>query len=501
MARPLASSAPDPVLVFMQQLGMHPAEQMKLGWIAEYGMKEEAMPPRWTLHVDRNSGHVYYVDRDSQTSSWENPLAPALLKVLEVGRRFLQQPTNHFFEDRKKELWHEHRLEIQSWCGPFKDGKGRPYFANSTTGVSSWRDPREETQYIFEMQSGLLATLEALLPSAENVPVYTKPTRRSTRRRSQASPPRPPGSDHLDQAMEAWASALMPLERRRGSTGGSSPKLPGDVFRQVGGAEILTVGIDSRTTSPQTEVINLDSIPASRELTPAVPETVTEEHAAKSDSTTACRDTADAPVGGEACVRATATTQELAQTCPTVEEGEGELAAPAKCPTVADGDGELAAPAQLRWCNMPPPEKFHIEPQSVSIVEHKMALKKMGDGVRWFHETAQEELEAQRMLLSKRRSSRRLSSIGCDGATSLGEEGPAVPTGMSGDVGGETTAGEETTAISSTTSDELVQARVTEVREATENVIPPPPAPVNCDQGLLQPPVSPRVAYAMGLPT
>lgn len=469
----------------MQQLGMHPAEQMKFGWIAEYGMKEEALPPRWTLHVDPSSGHVYYVDRDSQKSSWENPLAPTLLRVLEVGRRFLQQPTDNFFEERKKELWHEHRLEIQRWCGPFKDGKGRPYFANTTTGVSSWRDPREETQYMFEMQSALLTTLQELLPSAANVPVYTRPNRRNNRQRSQASPPRQPGNDNLDQAMEAWAAALMPLERRRSVA--NSAKLRGDVFRQVGEAQILTVGIDSRTTSPQTDVINLESVPASRELTPAVvAEMVTEESAAVSrqpDPATTCIDTEHAAGVGGVAVGATAA-EELAQ----------------EQTPVAEGAGEVAGPAEQR-CNSPPRDKFHVEPQSVSIVEHKVALKKMGDGVRWLHETSQEELEAQRVLLSKRRESRRQSSIACDGTTSVGEEGLAVNTGVSGD------AGEETTVNSLTIEDELVLATVPEVRMAEENEAPPPPppAPINCNRGhctgQLQRPLSPRVAFAMGLPT
>eukprot|EP00439_Symbiodinium_sp_Y106_P008698 s591_g1.t1 len=50
----------------------------------------------------------------------------------------------------KMQLWQQHKLDLEGWHGPHVDEEGREYFANSELGVSSWQDPRQETQHIFE---------------------------------------------------------------------------------------------------------------------------------------------------------------------------------------------------------------------------------------------------------------------------------------------------------------------------------------------------------------
>jgi hypothetical protein len=49
--------------------------------------------------------------------------------------------------------------------GPFTDNENRKYYVNSLAGVSSWQDPRIDAQYTFELQSGLLTSLEEVLPT------------------------------------------------------------------------------------------------------------------------------------------------------------------------------------------------------------------------------------------------------------------------------------------------------------------------------------------------
>lgn len=148
---------------FKQQLGIHHSEDGDFGWIAEVGL-QSPLPPRWTAHADSNSGFVYYIDHERQSSSWENPLVPFLRRIVEIGRAYMQSQSEGFFEEQKGLLWHQHKHELDCWHGPFTDDEGRQYYVNSTEGVSSWQDPRIDAQYIFELEAGLLASLEEVLP-------------------------------------------------------------------------------------------------------------------------------------------------------------------------------------------------------------------------------------------------------------------------------------------------------------------------------------------------
>lgn len=149
---------------FMQMLGIDPSEDVYFGWIAEYGLQSEALPPRWASGVDAQTGRIYYVNTDDGTSTWENPLCNALRTVIDIGRFYLQAPGDGVFEEQKMQLWQQHKQDLEGWHGPHVDEEGREYFANSELGVSSWQDPRQETQHIFEVQSNLLDALEEMLP-------------------------------------------------------------------------------------------------------------------------------------------------------------------------------------------------------------------------------------------------------------------------------------------------------------------------------------------------
>ncbi|CAE7839935.1 mettl21b, partial [Symbiodinium microadriaticum] len=52
---------------FMQMLGIDPSEDVYFGWIAEYGLQSEALPPRWASGVDAQTGRIYYVNTDDGT--------------------------------------------------------------------------------------------------------------------------------------------------------------------------------------------------------------------------------------------------------------------------------------------------------------------------------------------------------------------------------------------------------------------------------------------------
>eukprot|EP00439_Symbiodinium_sp_Y106_P080043 s856_g18.t2 len=153
------------IAAFKQQLGIHVKEEEEFGWIAEVGI-QSPLPPRWTAHSDASSGYVYYVDHDRQVSSWENPLVPCLRRIVEIGRNYLKCYTAGYFEEQKGILWHQHKQELDKWHGPFMDDAGRQYFVNSEDGISSWQDPRIDAQYVFELESGLLTSLEEILPPA-----------------------------------------------------------------------------------------------------------------------------------------------------------------------------------------------------------------------------------------------------------------------------------------------------------------------------------------------
>ena len=69
---------------------------------------------------------VYYVDSETQSSTWESPLLPFLGRTLETGRRYLEAPSEErfkacfwwrngredFFEEAKLQLWA--RLKAES---------------------------------------------------------------------------------------------------------------------------------------------------------------------------------------------------------------------------------------------------------------------------------------------------------------------------------------------------------------------------------------------------
>lgn len=157
----------DPVQAFTQQLGIDQYDEQDFIWIAELGL-QSPLPQRWEACVDPATGCTYYIDSDRQTSSWENPLLPSLRRVVELGREYRDSPwpSDAFFGDAREALWQVQRDELLKWHGPFC-GEAEDYFVNSATGTTSTRDPRAEAQYVYELQSSFLSSLQEVLATRQ----------------------------------------------------------------------------------------------------------------------------------------------------------------------------------------------------------------------------------------------------------------------------------------------------------------------------------------------
>merc|ERR1719353_411329 len=125
-----ANAQADAVASFMEELGIDLAEEREFGWIAELGL-QTPLPPKWSTCLDPSTGYMYFIDNDTQTSSWENPLLPYLRRVVEIGREHLEAPAEDFFEQHRDILWQEHLHDLRMWSGPFNDFTGRHYYVNS----------------------------------------------------------------------------------------------------------------------------------------------------------------------------------------------------------------------------------------------------------------------------------------------------------------------------------------------------------------------------------
>lgn len=171
---PMPMQQVDPVDIFMQELGIQDDEVVHFGWIADYGLQDDALPPGWTCHTDASSGRVFYADEATGESSWESPVADALRTTIQIGRMYLYSPTDTLIEEQMQLLYERHKQELDAWHGPMADDEGRHYYINSSTGVSSRQDPRTNTQFFWELEKTVLETLQETLvaPEQDGLPSF-----------------------------------------------------------------------------------------------------------------------------------------------------------------------------------------------------------------------------------------------------------------------------------------------------------------------------------------
>jgi len=146
-----------------QLLEIQTSEHQEFGWIAERALTSQ-LPPRWSCYTDPQSGRAYYMDQDTQATTWEHPFLPYIRRIIEIGRMYFQEASETFFEDHRGLLWEEHKAELESWHGPMSNPSGQPYFVNSISGQQTVFDPRECVQCIHELECELLTGLEQVLP-------------------------------------------------------------------------------------------------------------------------------------------------------------------------------------------------------------------------------------------------------------------------------------------------------------------------------------------------
>jgi len=144
------------IKAFAAQIGID--EDSDFMWIAEVGISSP-IPPKWDSHCD-DTGFVYYVNRDTSESTWENPLVPYLKQVVWVANQWPVQQSDEWMNEQIASLWAVFKDDLETWHGPYETDVGQLYFINSFTEVSSWEDPRIEAQYLFELQCGLLSKIQ-----------------------------------------------------------------------------------------------------------------------------------------------------------------------------------------------------------------------------------------------------------------------------------------------------------------------------------------------------
>ncbi|CAD7935060.1 unnamed protein product [Amoebophrya sp. A25] len=160
------------VYALCEELGIDFAFEKALVFVVEIGL-QSPLPPRWSSHVADDSGQVYYVDNDTQTSQWESPLLPYIKQVVDIGRLYMENPYQHVINEQVNGLWQQFRDSLCEWHGPYVSD-GRQYFVNQNRGISSWEDPRVEAQYLCELQSALIQKLQSAIPPQE-VDSYRRP--------------------------------------------------------------------------------------------------------------------------------------------------------------------------------------------------------------------------------------------------------------------------------------------------------------------------------------
>lgn len=162
------------VFSFARQVGINLSSETDLIWLAEAACCSPLSFP-WiavsSTAIGQADHSVYYYDQTSGVTSWEHPLAQYVLPIVQAARAW--KLGNGQFETHMAELYttYDRRLreDLQYWHGPYQSASG-PYYYNASKGVSSWEDPRDTAQRMFDFQQGLLHGLQVRLRSTVNSP-------------------------------------------------------------------------------------------------------------------------------------------------------------------------------------------------------------------------------------------------------------------------------------------------------------------------------------------
>lgn len=158
---------------FIQHLAIDPvADGSGLVMVAAHQMFAAALPPQWTEQVDGASARVYFFKQDSGESLWMHPHATLFKELIEEVRSWRpDEPAEAIFARSDGHLRRAHRraVEVISQWSAFDLPEGpeeapetgdvsRPtqFYFNSSTGESSWTDPRETVECDLRQRHSIL---------------------------------------------------------------------------------------------------------------------------------------------------------------------------------------------------------------------------------------------------------------------------------------------------------------------------------------------------------
>jgi len=132
--------------------------------VAARAARNMPLPDFWTEGVDKEYGLAYYYNVQSDENTWDHPLIPTYREVLAFIKNLVAEALQpKALADRMQvalnEAHQKYLQELEHWQGPIVrpgEVEGQPFFFNTQTGESEWRDPSERLQHDVKMRFDLL---------------------------------------------------------------------------------------------------------------------------------------------------------------------------------------------------------------------------------------------------------------------------------------------------------------------------------------------------------
>lgn len=156
---PSARPAPSPadLLDFVKCLGIDPATESEMAWIAEEAWRAP-LPPGWEERLDKD-GRASFHNSSTGATSGRHPMESSIKDVVGYFRQV--QSTGGFW-DVEDDL-REREQVLQGWTEQDEPGAGRLYY-NELTGESTPDDPRPGALHDFALRAQLVEQMMARLP-------------------------------------------------------------------------------------------------------------------------------------------------------------------------------------------------------------------------------------------------------------------------------------------------------------------------------------------------
>lgn len=147
-------------------LGVDPDREAGL-YAALAGVLRRGLPEGWALEADDTNGCIYFWNALSGESLWMHPDHELFEKGVNWFRAALKDRNPASFLRNKWQSLDSREVEDGEWAGPYQDDDGQKYWHNVKSDDSVWYDPQVEVARRRLARSGLLLSLLALCPTAE----------------------------------------------------------------------------------------------------------------------------------------------------------------------------------------------------------------------------------------------------------------------------------------------------------------------------------------------